>query len=70
VKGVQVNGFQFKDIPEEEFLRNEAELTDLLVSGRAVPHIGAEFPLDKTADALRMVADGQAVGKVIIDLTA
>lgn len=70
VKGVQVNGFQFKDIPEEEFLRNEAELTELLVSGRAVPHIGAEFPLDKTADALRMVADGQAVGKVIIDLTA
>ncbi|PXW25138.1 UNVERIFIED_CONTAM: NADPH:quinone reductase-like Zn-dependent oxidoreductase [Williamsia faeni] len=70
VKGVQVNGFQFKDIPPEEFRRNEAELTELLVSGRAVPHIGAEFPLDKTADALRMVADGQAIGKVLIDLTA
>lgn len=70
VKGVQVNGFQFKDIIPEEYRRNEAELTDLLVTGRAVPHIGAEFPLDKTADALRMVADGQAVGKVLIDLTA
>ena len=70
VKGVQVNGFQFKDIPPEEYRRNEAELTDLLVAGRTVPHIGAEFPLDKAADALRMVADGQAVGKVLIDLTS
>lgn len=70
VKGVQVNGFQFKDIPPEEYRRNEAELTDLLVAGRTVPHIGAEFPLDKASDALRMVADGQAVGKVLIDLTS
>ncbi|MFZ2174734.1 MAG: NADPH:quinone oxidoreductase family protein [Rhodococcus sp. (in: high G+C Gram-positive bacteria)] len=68
VKGVQIHGFQFKDIAPDEFRRNEIELTDLLVSGGAVPHIGATFPLDEAAGALRHVADGLAIGKVLIDL--
>ena len=33
--------------------------------GRAVPHIGAPFPLDDAAAALRYVADGRAIGKVV-----
>ena len=32
------------------------------------PHIGATFPLDDTAAALRFVADGRAIGKVVIDV--
>jgi NADPH2:quinone reductase len=32
------------------------------------PHIGATFPLAETASALRHVADGKAIGKVLIDL--
>ncbi|MEU2000813.1 NADPH:quinone oxidoreductase family protein [Rhodococcus sp. NPDC019627] len=67
VKGIHISGFQFKDIPADEFHRNEQELTDLLLENRAVPHIGASYPLEDTADALRLVADGNAIGKVLID---
>jgi NADPH2:quinone reductase len=35
-----------------------------------VPHIGARFPLDHAAEALRLVGDGLAVGKVVIDVAA
>jgi len=66
VKGVQITGFNFGDIAPEEFKRNEAELGDLLGSGRVAPHIGATFTLAETAGALRHVADGKAIGKVVI----
>jgi NADPH:quinone reductase len=69
VKGVQVSGFQFQDVPVDEFARNEDELRDLLVTGRVRPHVGAVYPLSETSRALRHVADGKAVGKVLIDLT-
>jgi NADPH2:quinone reductase len=68
VKGVHVLGFQFLDIAPDEFVRNEDELRDLLVTGTVTPHIGAIYPLAQTARALRQVADGKAVGKVLIDL--
>jgi NADPH2:quinone reductase len=69
VKGVRVLGFQFQDVPPTEFARNEEELRDLLVGGRVRPHVGAVYPLAETVDALKHVADGRAVGKVLIDLT-
>ncbi|MGW5071753.1 NADPH:quinone oxidoreductase family protein [Rhodococcus sp. NPDC004095] len=69
VKGVHILGFQFQDVPPNEFRRNELELTELLRTGRVVPHIGAVFPLDAAADALRQVADGRAIGKVLLDVT-
>jgi len=68
VKGIQIVGFQFQDVDAAEFTRNEAELADLLASGAVTPHIGARFPLAETAAALRHVADGYAIGKVIIDI--
>jgi NADPH2:quinone reductase len=70
VKGVHVLGFQFQDVPPDEFARNENELSDHLVSGRVRPHVGALYPLSETAQALRHVADGRAIGKVLIDLTS
>lgn len=69
VKGVHVSGFQFQDVPPDDFARNESELNDHLASGRVRPHIGAVYPLAQTAEALRHVADGRAIGKVVIDLT-
>ena len=66
VKGIQVLGFQFQDIAADEFTRNESELHRLLASGVVAPHIGATYELADTASALRHVADGQAIGKVII----
>jgi len=73
LKGVAVLGFQFIDFAThepDEFARNEADLAALLVSGRAAPHIGATFGLAQTVEALRLVADGRAIGKVVIDVGA
>jgi NADPH:quinone reductase len=69
VKGVLVLGFQFQDVPPDEFARNEEELRELLVSDRVSPHVCAVYPLTETIAALRHVADGRAIGKVLIDLT-
>ena len=68
VKGIQVVGFQFQDVPAAEFTRNEDELLALLTSGRVRPHVGATYPLADTAQALRQVADGRAIGKVLINV--
>ncbi len=70
VKGIHILGFQFQDIAADEFQRNESELADLFSSGRVRPHIDFVVPLDRTAEALRTVADGRAIGKVVIDVTA
>lgn len=70
VKGVHVLGFQFQDVPPDEFTRNEGELRDILVTRKVTPHIGAVYPLVETSSALRQVADGKAVGKVLIDFSA
>ena len=71
LKGVHILGFQFisfaTHVPDE-MDRNERELLDLLASGRAAPHIGATFPFDDVAAALRYVADGNAIGKVVIEI--
>jgi NADPH2:quinone reductase len=69
VKGVRVLGFQFQDVPPDEFARNEDELREHLVSGRVSPHVCAVYPLAETVAALKHVADGRAIGKVLIDLT-
>ena len=69
VKGVQVLGFQFQDVRPDEFARNDDELRQHFVSGRVRPHVGAVYPLSETVAALRHVADGRAIGKVLIDLT-
>ncbi|HEY5855265.1 MAG TPA: NADPH:quinone oxidoreductase family protein [Aldersonia sp.] len=66
VKGVSLHGFAFQDLDPEEYRRNEAELAHLLSSGRVRPHIGATYPLEDAAAALREVADGRAIGKVVI----
>jgi NADPH:quinone reductase-like Zn-dependent oxidoreductase len=68
VKGIHVLGFQFQDIDPDEFTRNEGELRELLATGAVRPHIGAVYPLEQAADALRQVAEGRAVGKVVIEL--
>jgi NADPH2:quinone reductase len=73
LKGVNVTGFQMIDVAThrpEEFNDALRELRELLAAGRVRPHIGATFALDDTAAALRHVADGHAIGKVIIDLRA
>lgn len=72
LKGVHVVGFEFRSFAThmaDEMARNEAELMELLATGRAVPHIGATFPLDDVVGALRYVADGRAIGKVVLAIS-
>jgi NADPH2:quinone reductase len=71
LKGCQILGFQFGDFAKhrpDDMARNDRELLDLLVTGRAAPLIGATFGLAEAGDALRYVADGRAVGKVLVEV--
>jgi NADPH2:quinone reductase len=72
LKGCEVLGFQFRDFAEhrpDELRRNDDELWALLAEGAVSPHLGATFALDDAAAALGLVASGQMVGKVILDMT-
>jgi NADPH:quinone reductase len=71
LKGVRVLGFQFRDWATHrgrELVRNDAELMDLLVQGKAKPLIGATFDLAEAAVALQHMADGRAVGKILLQV--
>jgi NADPH:quinone reductase len=71
LKGIHILGFQFGDFARhqpEEMVRNDRELLDLLVEGRAVPLIGATFDLAEAAAALQRLAEGEAVGKVVVEV--
>jgi NADPH:quinone reductase len=70
LKGCRVLGFQmaaFSSHAPVERARDEAELLSLLAAGKALPHVGATFTLPDAAAALRHVADGKAVGKVVLE---
>jgi NADPH2:quinone reductase len=71
LKGVRVLGFQFRDWAThrgQELVRNDAELMDLLAQGKAKPLIGATFDLAEAASALQHMADGRAVGKILLQV--
>jgi NADPH2:quinone reductase len=73
LKGIYIMGFEFLAFATnfaDDLRRNEDELMELLGTRRVIPHIGAAFPLDETAAALRYVADGRAIGKVVVDVAA
>lgn len=69
LKGARILGFEIREFmthEAEEARSNEQELMSLLASGRAFPHVGATFALHDVAAALRFVADGRAIGKVVL----
>lgn len=73
LKGCTVVGFEFRSFAthrSEEAARNDGELLELLAAGRVRPHVGATFSLDEVATALRFVADGRAIGKVVLAIAA
>jgi NADPH2:quinone reductase len=72
LKGIHILGFQFRDFATHQpadMARNDGELLGLLAEGRARPLIGGEFELGDVVAALRQVADGRAVGKVLLRVT-
>jgi NADPH:quinone reductase len=73
LKGIHILGFQFRDFATHQpadMSRNDRELLELLADGRAAPLIGGEFDLADVVAALRHVADGRAVGKVLLQVAA
>jgi NADPH2:quinone reductase len=71
LKGVHILGFQFATFAEhapDELRRNERELLELLATHRVRPYVGAAFALEDVVDAMRSVTDGQAIGKVVLEL--
>jgi NADPH2:quinone reductase len=69
LKGVEILGFEMRGFGThraDEAARDERELLGLLEDGRAAPLIGASFDLSDAAAALRHVAEGHAVGKVVL----
>jgi NADPH:quinone reductase len=66
VKGMEIRTFG-QHHPDLE-RRDSEELIAHFGAGRLHPHIGARFPLQDAAAALRYVADRRALGKVVIDI--
>ena len=72
LKGIHILGFQFRDFAMHQpgdMARNDRELLELLTEGRAAPLIGAEFDLADVVAALSLVAEGKAVGKILLRVT-
>jgi NADPH2:quinone reductase len=71
LKGVHILGFQFAGFAEhapDELRNNEQGLLELLATHRVRPHVGAVFALEDVVAAMRSVADGQAIGKVVLEI--
>jgi NADPH:quinone reductase-like Zn-dependent oxidoreductase len=70
LKGSVITGFTMLGLAQarpEEVARHEAELWDLLATGKVAPHIGASFPLEQGAQAMAELAERRATGKVLIE---
>jgi NADPH2:quinone reductase len=71
LKGCRIMGFEMRTFSSREpakSARDEKELSELMAQGKAFPHIGATFKLTNAVEALRHVADGKAIGKVIVEI--
>jgi NADPH:quinone reductase-like Zn-dependent oxidoreductase len=71
LKGCRILGFEMRTFPGHEpdkNARDERALRDLMAAGKAFPHVGATFGFADTVAALRHVADGRAIGKVVLEI--
>ena len=50
----------------EDSQQNNRELLQMYLDGKLKPHVSAQFPLEKAADALYMLQNRQAKGKVVV----
>jgi len=56
----------FLEVHPEVKASTHAGLLQMVEAGFVAPLVGAEFPLERAAEALRLIADRQAVGKVVL----
>jgi NADPH:quinone reductase len=72
LKGAAIVGVfwgQFTALEPEAHAANMRELFELYASGKLKPHVSQQYPLEKTADALRWVMSRQAQGKVVLTIS-
>lgn len=70
LKGLIVRGFEIRTFGKHEpgsFARDRAELRELFATGQLRPFVSQVFPLERVSEALRHVADRNAIGKVVIE---
>ena len=70
IKGFSVMGLRAGEYGRkfpERGRENIAALDAMLAAGTLHPHIGARFPLARAVDAMRMLEERKAVGKVIVE---
>ena len=71
LKAIAILGFEFRSFAAtryDEFVRNRAEMAELLATGRIHPRIAAIHPLRALPAAMQSIADRRAIGKVLIDV--
>jgi NADPH2:quinone reductase len=69
LKGVSVLGFDQRSFAANRpdlRQRDQAELLDLLATGRLRPRVTASFPLDQVREALQTIADRRVLGKAVV----
>jgi NADPH:quinone reductase len=69
LKGCDVRGVfwgQFTDRYPEKHRANMADVLQWCVDGKVSAHVHAVYPLEKTADALKALADRKAMGKILL----
>lgn len=71
LKGCQIVGVFWGAFTQREPQTHQqylAELFDWYAKGRIKPRISASFPLDRAADAIRMLEDRKVLGKVVVTM--
>lgn len=63
---VGVHGSDYRDRWPEESARAQAAIFDFIQQGVFTPEISARFPLSRFADALELLSNGQARGKILL----
>ena len=69
LKGCQVVGVFYGSFTAREPARNAQnvqEILDLFTAGKINPLVGAEYPLEQYAQALRCLSERRATGKVVV----
>lgn len=70
IKGFSVMGMRAGEYGRrfpEKGRENLAAIDRLLAEGRLRPHVGARLPLARAVEAMRMLQDRRAIGKVIVE---
>jgi NADPH:quinone reductase len=69
LKGCDMAGVffgRFAELEPEAHARNMRQVLDWCADGTLRPHIGQVFPLEETAEAVRLLESRKAVGKIVV----